>query len=53
MDKFGDELSVRCWVVDAMFPTLIFEDRCVDLCRSMCRLSKIDVLEIDVLTIED
>ena len=48
---FGDELSecrrdvglsVRCWVVGAMFPPSIFEDRCVDLRRSMCRLSKID-----------
>ena len=36
-------LSVRCWVVGAMFPPSIFEDRCVDLRRSM----------IDVSTFED
>ena len=41
--NFGDELSVRRWVVGAMFPPSIFEDRCVDLRRSMCQLSKIDV----------
>ena len=40
---FGDELSALCWVVDAMFPPSIFEDRCVDLRRSM----------IDVSTFED
>ena len=35
---FGDELSVRCWVVGVrlciyglMFPPSVFEDRCVDL----------------------
>ena len=40
---FGDELSVRCWVVGSMFPPSIFEDRCVNFRRSICRLSKIDV----------
>ena len=63
----------RCWVVGAMFPPSIFEDRRadlrksidVDLRRSMCRLSKIDVsrfgdrcvdlrrLMMDVTTFED
>ena len=28
-----------CWVVDAMFPPSIFEDRCVDLQRLMIDLS--------------
>ena len=40
---FGDGMSARCWVVGAMFPPSIFEDRCVDLRRSM----------IDVSTFED
>ena len=33
----GDELSVRCWIVGAMFPPTIFEDRCskIDGRRSM------------------
>ena len=53
-DIRGDGLSVQCWVVSAMFLPSIFEDRCVDLRRSlidvstfedrwsMCRPSKID-----------
>ena len=52
---FGDELSVRCWVVGASFrlrsskiDVSTFEDRCVDFRKSMCRPS-----EIDVLTVED
>ena len=40
---FGDELSVQRWVLGAMFSPSIYEDRSVDLRRSMCRLSKIDV----------
>ena len=57
---FSDELSVRCWVVGAMFPPSMFEGRCVDLRRLMCRLSKIDDRcvdlrgsMIDVSTFED
>ena len=60
---FCDELSVRCWIVGAMFPPSIFEDRCVDLRRY--RSSEIDVSTfgdqcvnlrrsmIDVSTFED
>ena len=33
---------MRCWVVGAMFPPSIFENRCGDLRRSMYQLSKID-----------
>ena len=54
---FGDELSVRCWVVGAMFPPSIFEDRCVDLRRSMIDVdfqrSMCQPSEIDVSTFED
>ena len=42
MERRCGQYSVRCWVVGAMFPPSIFEDQCVDLRRSMCRLSKID-----------
>ena len=36
--------NIRRRIVGVMlFPPLIFEDRCVDFRRSMCRLSKIDV----------
>ena len=54
------QYSVTNWRnVGAMFPPSIFEDRCVDLRRSMCRLSKIGVRRsmcrpsnIDVSTFE-
>ena len=35
--------NIRRRIVGVMFLPLIFEDRCVDFQRSMCRLSKIDV----------
>ena len=35
--------NIRRRLVGVMFPPSIFEDRCVDFQRSMCRLSKIDV----------
>ena len=35
--------NIRRRIVGAMFPPSIFEDRCVDFRRSMCRPSKIDV----------
>ena len=35
--------NIRRRIVGVMFPPSIFEDRCVDFRRSMCRLSKIDV----------
>ena len=48
-------LSVRCWVVGAMFPRSIFEDRCrlskVDMSTFrdwMCRPSKIDDQCVDL-----
>ena len=37
------EDNIRRRIVGAMFTPSIFEDRCVDLRLSMCRLSKIDV----------
>ena len=42
MERRCGQYSVRCWVVGAMFPPSILEDRCVDLRRSMCRLLRID-----------
>ena len=55
--------NIRRRIVGVMFPPSIFEDRCVDFRRSMCRLSKIDMSpfevtmcrpsEIDVSTFED
>ena len=50
--------NIRRRIVGVMFPPSIFEDRCVDFRRSMCRLSKIDVTmcrpsEIDVSTFGD
>ena len=50
--------NIRRRIVGVMFPPSIFEDRCVDFRRSMCRPSKIDVTmcrpsEIDVSTFED
>ena len=45
-----DGMSVRCWVVGAMFPPSIFEDRYVDLRRSMVDLRR---SMIDVPTFED
>ena len=33
--------NIRRRIVGVMFPPSIFEDRCVDFRRSMCRLSKI------------
>ena len=38
-----DNINIRRRIVGVMFPPSIFEDRCVDFRRSMCRLSKIDV----------
>ena len=35
--------NIRRRIVGVMFPPSIFEDRCVDFRRSMCRLLKIDV----------
>ena len=35
--------NIRRRIEGVMFPPSIFEDRCVDFRRSMCRLSKIDV----------
>ena len=35
--------NVRRRIVGVIFPPSIFEDRCVDFRRSMCRLSKTDV----------
>ena len=35
--------NIRRRIVGVMFPPSIFEDRCVNFRRSMCRLSKIDV----------
>ena len=35
--------NIRRRIVGVMFPPSIFEDRCVDFRRSMCRPSKIDV----------
>ena len=35
--------NVRRRIVGVMFPPSIFEDRCVDFRRSICRLSNIDV----------
>ena len=53
-----DNIRRRIVRVGVMFPPSIFEDRCVDFRRSMCRPSKIDVTmsrpsEMDVLTFED
>ena len=50
--------NIRRRIVGVMFPPSIFEDRCVDFRRSMCRPSKIDVTmcrpsEIGVSTLED
>ena len=50
--------NIRRRIVGVMFPPSIFEDRCVDFRRSMCRPSKIDVTmcrpsEIEVSTFED
>ena len=49
---FGDELSVRCWIVGAMFPPSIFEDRCskFDGRRSMVddRWPMVDDLCVDL-----
>ena len=42
MERSCGQYSVRCWVVGAMFPPSILEDRCVDLQTSMCRLSRIN-----------
>ena len=47
--------NIRGRIVGVMFPPSIFEGRCVDFRRSMCRPSKIDVTmcrpsEIDVST---
>ena len=35
--------NIRRQIVGVMFPPSIFEDRCVDFRRSMCRISNIDV----------
>ena len=35
--------NIRRRIVGVMFPPFIFEDRCVDFRRSMCRLLNIDV----------
>ena len=35
--------NIRRRIVGVMFPPSIFENRCVDFRRSMCRLSKIDM----------
>ena len=35
--------NIQRRIVGVMFPPSIFEDRCVDFRRSMCRLSKIDL----------
>ena len=35
--------NIRRRIVGVMFPPSIFEDRCVDFRRSICRLSNIDV----------
>ena len=40
--RCGQYSVTNCRNVDAMFPPSIFENRCVDLQRSMYRLSKID-----------
>ena len=40
--RCGQYSVTNCQNVGAMFPPSIFEDRCVDLRRSMRRLSKID-----------
>ena len=50
--------NIRRRIVGVMFPPSIFEDRCVDFRRLMCRLSNIDVSPFedrchDVLTFED
>ena len=50
--------NIRRRIVGVMFPPSIFEDRCVDFRRSMCRRSKIDVTmcrpsKIDVSTFGD
>ena len=50
--------NIRRRIVGVMFPPSIFEDRCVDFRRSMCRLSNIDVSPFedrchDVLTFGD
>ena len=46
---FGDELSVRCWIVGAMFPPSIFEDRCSKIDgRCEDRWSKIDDRSVDL-----
>ena len=39
--------NIRRRIVGVMFPPSIFKDRCVDFRRSMCRLSKIDVLPFE------
>ena len=44
----GQDSVTNCRNVGAMFPPSIFEDRCVDLRRSMCRLSKIDDRCVDL-----
>ena len=58
--RCGQYSVTNCRNVGAMFPPSIFEDRCVNLRRSMCRLSKIDDRcvhlrgsMIDVSTFED
>ena len=49
--------NIRRRIVGVMFPPSIFEDRCVDFRRTMCRLSNIGVAlreaKIDVLPFED
>ena len=35
--------NIRQQIVGVMFPPSIFEDRCVNFRRSMCRISNIDV----------
>ena len=50
--------NIRRRIVGVMFPPSVFEDRYVDIRRSMCRPSKIDVTmcrpsEVDVSTFED
>ena len=58
--RCGQYSVTNCRNVGAMFLPSIFKDRCVDLRRSMCRLSKIDDQcvdlrgsMIDVSTFED
>ena len=45
--------NIRRQIVGVMFPPSIFEDRCVDFRRSMCRISMCRPSKIDVSPFED